>query len=403
MKRIGTKLPWLLAALAAGVLLTYGFWPEPVIVDLVRVERGRIEVTVNDNGETRIREKYIVSAPVSGRLLRVELHAGDVVEQGITELARIEPNPPALLDARTQAECEARLQASMAAFERAKATLTRSSEQQELANHDYERAKMLLNKRALSQAQFDSAEHNLQIAEADVRTAEYGVKVAEFELEHARAAVSRYEAPSHDGANEGRGPFRLISPISGRVLRVFQEDAGTVAAASPLLELGDPSDMEIEIDVLSTDAVNVEPGDPVYIEHWGGGKTLQGVVRVVEPSAFIKTSALGVEERRVNVIADFVDPWTSRRTLGDRFRVETRIVTSSTADDSLRVPSGTLFREGDTWHVYRVANGVAELRQVNVGASNGLLTEIKDGLAEGDMLILHPTNKVANGVRVSSD
>jgi HlyD family secretion protein len=173
-----------------------------------------------------------------------------------------------------------------------------------------------------------------------------------------------------------------------------------VAAASAILELGDASDLEIEIDVLSTDAVSVQPGDRVYVEHWGGSTTLEGVVRVVEPSAFLKISALGVEEKRVNVIADFVDPWTCRQTLGDGFRIEARIVVASTPDDSLLVPAGTLFREQNAWHVYRVVDGVAERCPVDVGETDGLQTEIKAGVSEDDALILHPTNKVREGVSV---
>ena len=403
MKRFRTKLPGLLAVVIVGAMLTYGFWPEPVSVDLVPVQRGRLEVTVNDDGETRIREKYTVSAPVGGKLLRVQLHAGDLVEQGVTELARIEPNAPTLLDARAQAECEARLQASKAALERAQATLVRANEQLELADHEYERAKKLLDKRALSQAQFDSAEHYQHIAQADGRTAEHGVNVAKFELEHARAAAARYLSTSKDGSGVASDPVRLISPISGHVLRVFHEDAGTVTAAAPILELGDASDLEIKIDVLSTDAVNVDPGDRVYVEHWGGNEPLEGVVRVVEPSAFLKVSALGVEEKRVNVIADFVDAWTCRQTLGDGFRIEARIVVATTPEDSLLVPAGTLLRQQDTWHVYRVADGTAALCPVHVGLTNGLQTEIKDGLNEGDVLILHPTNKVRDGVRVAEN
>ncbi|MCA9218463.1 MAG: HlyD family efflux transporter periplasmic adaptor subunit, partial [Planctomycetales bacterium] len=303
-------------------------------------------------------------------------------------------------DARTQAESEARLKASEAGFEQAEATLARANEQLKLADHEYDRAKQLSEKQAAPQAQFDTAEHNQRIAQADVRTAEHSVQVAKFELEHARAAASRYSTTSRNGSSDSSDPFRLISPISGHVLRVFQEDAGTVAAASPLLELGDASDLEIRIDVLSTDAVRVKPGDRVYIEHWGGSDSLEGIVRVVEPSAFLKISALGVEEKRVNVIADFVDPWTRRKTLGDGFRIEARIVVASTPDDSLLVPAGTLFREQDSWHVFRVAGGVAELCPVSVGETNGLQTEITSGLVAGDVLILHPTNKVRKGVRV---
>lgn len=398
MKRSLTKLPWLLAVMFVVAMLIYGFWPEPIEVDVVHVTRGSLEVTVNDDGETRIREKYIVSAPVSGKLLRVQLHAGDIVEQGVTELARIEPNDPTLLDARTLAECDARLQASAAALQQAIAKLKRANEALELADHEFLRAKNLIDRNAVSRSQFDSAEHRQHIAQADVRTAEFGVSVAKFELEHARAAASRYEGTAR---NSALAPFRLVSPINGHVLRVLLEDAGAVTAATPLLELGDARDLEIEIDVLSSDAVRIQPGNTVYIEHWGGLQTLHGVVRIVEPSAFLKVSALGVEEKRVNIIADFADPWTCRKSLGDGFRIEARIVVATTPEDSLKIAAGALFREGDSWHVYRVVNGKAELCRVEIGATNGLETEIKSGLTEDEIVIVHPTNNVQSGVRVT--
>lgn len=398
MKRAVTKLPWMLVVIALTGLLIYGFWPQRVEVDVAQVTRGSLEVTVNDDGETRIREKYVVSTPVAGKLLRVQLHAGDFVEQGVTELARIEPSDPELLDARTQAETEARFRASEASLQQAESTLLRVQEALELADHEYERAKRSLPQKVISRSDFDAAEHRQHIAEADVRSAEFGVKVAGFELEHARAAASRFDAAEQENS---RAPFRLVSPINGKVLRVFQEDTGVVAPSTPLLELGDLHDLELKIDVLSVDAVRVEPGDKLYVDHWGGTDSLEAVVRIVEPSAFLKISALGVEEKRVNVIADFVDEWTKRKTLGDGFRIEARIVVQSTTDDALKVPAGTLFRDGQAWNAYRIINGVAELRNVEIGASNGFETEIVGGLAEGDVVVLHPTGKVHDGVSVT--
>ncbi len=397
MKRVKTKLPWALPAIALAALLVYGFWPEPVEVDIVHVTKSSLDVTVNDDGETRIREKYIVSAPVAGKLLRVQLHAGDVVKQGVTELAHILPSDPELLDARTRAETEARLRASEALVQQTQANSKRAEETLELAEQRYERAKRLLPQDAISLSEFDSIEHDLHTAQAEARSADFAVKVADFELEHAQAAAARYAEDQQDNHTA----FRLVSPIEGRVLRVFKEDAGVVTAGTSLLELGDPQDLEIEIDVLSSDAVSIQPGDKVLIEHWGGPNALEAVVRIVEPSAFLKISALGVEEKRVNVIADFVDPWSSRQTLADGFRIEARIVVASTGEDSLQVPAGSLFRDGDTWNVYRVVGGVAELCSVQVGISNGLETEIKSGLSEGDAVILHPTDQVKNGVRVT--
>ncbi len=400
MKKILSKIPWIVIVVGLVALLVYGFWPQPVEVDIVEVNQGSLDVTVNDDGETRIREKYVISAPVNGKMLRIQLHAGDRIEQGVTELARIEPIDPELLDARTEAEYEARVRASEAALDQAKAEVSRAKEALELAEHNYERAKKLIDSRAISRSEFDAAEHRQHIANADVNSAEFAVKVAKFQLETAKAALARFDTSSDQSSRE---PVRLVSPIDGQVLWVFREDASVVAPGTPLLKLGDPLDLEIEIDVLSTDAVRVEPGDIVYIEHWGGPNPLEAVVRLVEPSAFLKVSALGVEEKRVNVIADLIDPPRDRETLGDGFRIEARIVVSSTSDASLKVASGALFRDGSAWFVYRMVDGIAQQCEVKRGQTNGLETEIKSGLSAGDRVILHPTDKIQNGVTVKQN
>ncbi|MEL7499877.1 MAG: efflux RND transporter periplasmic adaptor subunit [Planctomycetota bacterium] len=400
MKKILPKIPWFVISAGLIVLLVYGFWPQPVEVDLVEVQQGSIDVTVNDDGETRIREKYIVSAPVAGKMLRIQLHSGDWVEQNVTELLRIEPSDPSLLDARTRAEYEARVRTGQATLEQSKSHVRRTKEALELADHDYARAKRLIVSRAIARSEFDSFEHRQRIADADVKSAEFAVKVAQFELETAQAALAQFDTSENSGATE---PVRLVSPIDGKVLNVFHEDASVVVPGTSLMELGDPMDLEIEIDVLSTDAVKIQLGDKVFIEHWGGPNPLQAIVRLVEPSAFLKVSALGVEEKRVNVIADFVDPPCDRETLGDGFRIEARIVIESTSEDAVKVASGALFRVGDAWFVYRVVAGVAEQCAVDPGQSNGFETEIKSGLSAGDIVILHPTDKIDSGVAVKEN
>lgn len=398
MKRTITRLPWIVAAVALVALLAYGFLPETIEVETAEVVAGSLEVTVNDDGETRIREKYIVSAPVAGKLLRIQLDEGDVVSCEETELLRIEPVDAALLDARTQAESDARVRASEAMLQQAQAAMKRSEEALELADHELQRANRLLPEKAISQALYDAAEHGHRIAQANVRTAEFATKVAEFELENAKVAAARYH---HNDQEKSDEPFRLVSPIDGRVLRVIQEDAGVVEPGTSLLELGDPEDLEIEIDVLSSEAVQIQPGNKLYIDHWGGERSLEAVVRLVEPSAFLKISALGVEEKRVNVIADFVDPWESRKELGDGYRIEARIVVASTDEDSLKIPAGALFRQTDSWHVYRMDDGVARLTPVEVGKTNGLESEIIKGLGAGDVVVNHPTDRVRDGVAVA--
>lgn len=400
MKRIWTKLPWVLIAGLIVGFIVYGLLPQPVEVDLVAVARRSLEVTVEDDGETRIRERYTVSAPVEGKLFRIDLHAGDEVEKDRTELARIAAVAPTLLDARTRLEAEARVGSAQAAVQRADSARERARQALGLALSDYERAVTLIADDAISQAEYDAADHKQRIAKADLRSAEFGYQVAQFDLELAEAALTRQDADRTEPPNAA---FRIISPINGRVLRVMQEDAAVVSPGTELLQIGDPQDLEMEIDVLSTDAVRINTGARVIVEHWGGKEPLLGIVRTVEPSAFLKVSALGVEEKRVNVIADFVDTDKWRDMLGDGFRIEARIVVDTTSPDSLVVPAGTLFRQRDQWHVYRVIDGVARVHVVEVGLSNGLETEIVSGLEEGDQVILHPTDAVRDGVRVKQN
>jgi HlyD family secretion protein len=378
----------------------YGFIPPRIAVDFVRPVRGSLEITVDDDGETRIREKYVVSAPVTGKMLRIQLEAGDFVRQGETELAQIKPVDPALLDIRTRAETQARVRASQAAMQQADAATARAKEALRLASEELKRATTLKEKNAISESDFDTAVSRERIADAELRSAEFAARVAAYELDQAEA-VLRYTLPG-EGDRFDETTFRIISPVDGRVLNILHEDSTVVSAAMPLMELGDPRDMEIKIDVLSIDAVRIRPGNRVWIEHWGGGRPLRGTVRLVEPSAFLKISALGVEEKRVNVIIDFDDPWETRESLGDGFRVEARIVVAETEASSLKVPSGTLFSEDDRWFVFVVRGGRAMRTPVTVGKSNGVESEILDGIVETDVLIEHPPDSILDGSKVAA-
>lgn len=397
MKKWSRKFPVLLVLLVVGGLLAYGFWPVPIPIDVVEAERGTFQVTVNDDGKTRIREKYIVSAPVSGKLFRIKLQEGDPIKADETVLARIEPSDPTLLDVRAEAEAAARVRAAEAAVKQSEAALQHAKEAHGLAEHDYNRARKLLQSKTITVSEFDEYEHRQGMAKADVQSAGFALAVAKFELELANAAL--ISTRPHSLNDQSPRTLTMTSPINGQVLRVLHENAGVVNSGTSLLEFGDPYDLEMEIDVLSTDAVRIEPGAKVLIEHWGGAGELEGTVRLVEPSAFLKISALGVEEQRVNVIADFSSPFEQRKTLGDGYRIEARIVVDK-AQDVIKVPAGTLFREGSLWHVFRVVDGRAKLVPVKIGMSNGLETEIKSGVAEGDLLILYPTDKIEDGTPV---
>lgn len=396
--RLKRVVPYVIG-LAVVAAIVYAFLPGPVPADVAVVSRGELRVLVEEDGKTRIRERYVVSAPVSGQLLRIVLKAGDSVFAGKTVLAVLQPSDPSLLDARALAEAEARVRATEAAQKQARAKLETAKTQYELAQREHDRAKELLRKHGIPQQEYDAIAHRERMALHDWKAAQFALQVADFELEQARAALLHSQPRSDPDKPYNGGRFEIRAPVSGKVLRVFQESAAVVTPGHKLLELGDPLDLEIEIDVLSRDAVAIRPGNKVYLEHWGGDKPLEARVRLVEPAAFLKISALGVEEQRVWVIADFVDPPEKRLTLGDAFRVEARIITWE-GTDVLKVPAGALFRKGEKWAVFALTNGRAHLRLVTVGKSNGLETEIIDGLSEGDQVVVHPSDRIHEGVRV---
>jgi HlyD family secretion protein len=384
-----------LAVLAA---LVFAFLPEPVAVDLAAVSRGPMQVTVDEEGQTRIKERYVVSAPLAGRLRRIALDPGDVVEAGLTVVATIEPTDPQLLDARARAEAEARVRAAEAAVRQAGANLERVSAKLDFAENELARARDAFEGGGASEREVDELTQLHRIEVKLHRAAQFAEEIARFELEQARSALV-HTNPDAELA-EGHIQFRILAPITGRVLRVFQESVAVVSPGAPLLELGDPTDLELVIDVLSTDAVRIASGDEIVIEHWGGEEPLLASVRVVEPSAFTKVSSLGVEEQRVNVVADFVSPFDDRRTLGDGYRVEARIVLWR-EDDVLRVPTSAIFRHDEQWCVFAVEGERAVRRPVEIGRRNGLVAQVAGGLDAGDRVIVHPSDKVTDGTGVA--
>lgn len=387
------RLFFILGALLLVGAIVYAFLPKPVPIEVARVTRGPLQVTVNHEGRTRIKERYVVSAPLSGRLSRVELHPGDPIKAKETLLTAIQPADPALLDPRARAEAEARVNAADATKNRAIPNLNRARAADELARTELERAQKLSAAGAMSYQELDNAELKARAAAEELKAAEFAVQIATFELEQAQAVLS--------GGNPGAVAtrFEVRSPVNGLLLRVFQESESFVQPGTRLLEIGDPHDLEMEIDVLSTDAVKIRPGDKVLVEHWGGDAPLLGRVRLIEPSAFLKISALGVEEQRVNVIADFIDPPEKRATLGDAYRIEARIVVSE-ADNVLKVPVGALFRRGEEWAIFVSERGRARLRPVKIGRRNDLEAEVLSGLEENENLITHPNDKLRDGAKI---
>lgn len=386
------------AVVAVGIVsaLALAFRPAPVEIDLGQVSRGALLVTVDHEGKTRIRERYVVSAPLTGRLQRITLFEGDEVKAGETFLAQIEPSDPALLDSRARDEALARFHAAEAALKQATPNRERSRAALEFAQLEHRRKRELGERKNISQSELDEAEMLVRTRAEELKSAEFAMQIAEFELEQARAALPR--SPESTDADED-SRLEIRSPISGRVLRVLQKSAAVVTPGTELLELGDPRDLEVVIDVLSSDGVKITSGDRVILEHWGGDRPLAGRVRLVEPAAFTKVSALGVEEQRVNVIVDFDEPLEVRAGLGDSYRVEARIVIWEGAD-VLQVPASALFRHQDQWAVFRVEGGRARVQTIEIGHRNAIQAEVTSGLELGQEVIVHPSDKVAEGVRI---
>ncbi len=376
--------PWLALGLLLG-LIAAGFWPRPVPVELATVSEGPLRVVITEEGKTRIQRRYLVTAPVSGQLRRIQLDPGDPVRAGETVVAVIEPLRPALLDARSRELAAARRAAAAEQVERARAALR-------FATNELRRFQRLFAEGTVSIQELELVQWR---AEAAAR--ELGV--AEGVLREAEAALASFDNPGAGNPADAPALTEVCAPATGRVLRVFDPSARVVNAGAPLMEIGNPEELEVVIEVLSRDGAALAPGTPVELTQWGGTNALQARVRRVEPAAFTKISALGVEEQRVNVIADLLSPPEQRRGLGDGFRVEAHLVVWET-ERTLKVPSGALFRRGRDWAAYVVENGRAHLRRVLVGRSSEAEMQILDGLRAGDRVVLHPGDRLREGQRV---
>ena len=380
--------PWRRSLMALATLLILAMIaivlrPAPATVELGRVVRGDLRVTVEEEGKTRIRDRYVISAPAAGRVLRVDLTEGDPVKEGDV-VVRLEPVP---LDERTRAEARARLQAAEAAQRAADARVRQVGESLEQARRNHKRADELATEGLRSPEERESFELAEATLAKELEAARFAARAAAYQAEAARATL----LADHPGG----GAVAVRSPVTGRVLRVVQESERSVLAGSPVLEIGDPASLEVVIDLLSTDAVRVRPGAAMELDG-GENRKLHARVRNVEPSAFTKISALGVEEQRVNVIGDFDGP---PGRLGDAFRVEAAI-TLWEGTGVLKVPASALFRRGDAWSVFAVDGGRARRRDVEIGHRNPAEAEVLRGLAAGETVILHPSDRIKDGVRV---
>lgn len=380
-------------AIAVVAALAWALWPKPVAVEVATIGRQAITVHVSEEGKSRIREVYQVSAPIAGEVLRLNLHAGDEVIAQQTVVASIKPPPPALLDARARRIAESAVEAAKAAVDLAEAQLAQAEAQLVFAVDEYNRAKLLDRKGTISKRAYEQAILAAAVAKTDVARARANLLVQQRNLESAEAALIE------GGGSGGTCCVDVRAPVTGRVLKVLAESARVVQAGTPLIELGDPSDLEIVVDLLSRDAVGLAAGADATIEGWGGPPLKAKLLRI-DPAAITKVSALGIEEQRVTAVLALVDPPAARTGLGHDFRVEVRIETM-TVENAVAVPMAALFRRGQDWAVFKSQDGVARFAIVELGARNGEVAEVSAGLVEGDVVILHPSDQVAEGVTVS--
>lgn len=388
-------LTWLAGGALVIVAIVWGFMPRPVLVEAAPVTRGPLEVTIREEGKTRVAERYVISAPVPAYARRLELEVGDEVLEGEV-LLRLDPLRSRVLDPRSRAEALSRVNAAEATLEAAREQVEVAEADAGYAASELERIRTLYERGGMSRDMLERAEAEARRARARLEAARRAVDVAGHELEAARTAL-RYSAAEGDGPPAETVPLR--SPVDGKVLRVIHESEGVVGSGEPLVEVGNPDALEVEVEVLSSDAVRIAPGMQVRFERWGGDHELEGVVRTVEPVGFTEISALGVEEQRVLVIADLTSPPEGWRRLGDGYRVEA-VFLLWVGEDVLQIPSSALFRHQGDWAVFTADGDTARLRAVELGRRSGLAAEIVSGLSEGDLVITHPDDSIEDGTGI---
>lgn len=392
MKKILRIAGMILIVGAAVVAVTVALRPTPIRVEVARVERGSLQVTIDAEGKTRVRDRFVVAAPVTGKLARIELKRGNSVAHDEI-VARIDPLPLTPLDPRQLAEAKGRVAAAEQLRNEANAVVEHARADCEQARREFARAEKLIETGDVSSQEFERARNAEQTCRQQLDAARFRSAAAASDVEVAKAALIAVEQSGPSGKT---ATVIVRAPVAGRVLRVAEENERVVMAGTPLVELSNTT-LEIVIDVLSTDAVKITPGAKVLIEGWGGDKSLQARVRLIEPSGFTKVSALGVEEQRVNVVADFVDDPGS---LGDGYRVEARLVLWESAN-VLRAPASALFRDGQNWSVFVTSQGQARTRKVEIGHRTAFDVEVIQGLSEGTEVIVHPNNQIADGARIT--
>lgn len=394
------RRPWFIGAFVVIVvaLLAVALRPAPIPVSATEVRRGHFVEYVEDEGRTRLRDTYTVSAPIGGYLRRVDLEPGDEVTAG-EAVFEMESMPTPALDARSREQAREAVAAAAARLQAAQAELESRQTQLTLTDTEFERSEQLHERNLISSEERDRRRALRDSARTAALAASHAVEVARFELEATRAVLEIADGERSPGDQPS---LEVRAPIDGIVTRRHRCCEGPVVAGEPILELGDLDELEVQVDLLSMDAVRVRPGMRVILERWGGGEDLEGEVRRVEPAGFMRVSALGVEEQRVPVLIRITSARSDWSRLGEGYRVEARFILWS-EDDVLQIPTSTLFRQDDRWMVYAVNDGRAEIRQVEIGRRSGLWTQIRAGLKAGEVVITHPGDRVAEGVRVAAD
>lgn len=378
-------------AIAIITLLYFGFQPAPEWVNTATVERKALRVAIEEEGKTRVKDRYVISAPVAGYNHRIEFEVGDTIQQSQT-LALLEALPSAVLDPRSRAEAKARVEAAKAAFDAAREQAAAAKADAELAKINHQRIVDLCKVQCASKEEEDLALTRVRSTRALEQSAIFAVDIAQHELEAAKTVLAY-------AGTKGGEQVNITAPISGSVMKIFRESEGVVAAGEPLLEVGNPQQLEVEVDVLSADAVRIVSGTRVLFERWGGDQPLEGRVRTIEPVGFTKVSALGVEEQRVLVISDLVSESDLWQRLGDGYRVEASFILWE-AENVLTIPASTLFRYQDGWAVFAVEADNAQLKKVEIGQRNGLQAQVLSGINENQRLITHPSEMINDGTKV---
>lgn len=390
------NLGWTITAVIVMLALAWGLKPQPMLVETALIESGALQVTINEEGITRVKDRYVISAPVSGYVRRIDLDIGDAVEKQQI-LTQLEPLRSNVLDPRNRAEAEARVAAANSALLVAQQQAEAAKVDADFSEQEFQRKQKLKEKGFISDEELHAAQTEKRRADAVLRSARFSVDVAKYDLQAANTLLQYSAAQSTEGVLREHVPIE--SPVNGSVLAIHRKSEGVVGAGTPLLEVGDPGALEVAVDVLSFDAVNIAPGMTVELQRWGG-ETIKGTVRVVEPVGFTKVSALGVEEQRVWVIVDLISPRENWQRLGDGYRMEATFLVWQ-ANDVIKAPNASLFRVDNQWQVFKVVDDEVQQQPVTIGKRNGLYAQILEGLSPGDEVVIHPDSELQDGNAVT--